>query len=153
MPEQHQRHRRRHQAQPPQQHAEQQHAERGQGAQRVDSGDDEERAAAGVPDEHAERDRDQRREHDGHGRVRQVLEDPGGEARGTAPVGRGEDVGQRLLQEVHAGAAALLRRGVRVARTHGVIAQPSAMISVSMTIASTKIAMMPATIWSLLSAW
>ena len=43
--------------------------------------------------------------------------------------------------------------GCAVARVHGVSARPANMISVSMTIASTKIAMMPAMIWSLLSAW
>ena len=55
--------------------------------------------------------------------------DPGGQAGGTAPVGRGEDVGQRLLQEVHAGrrrsVASAGGRPPRAARTHGVIARPA----------------------------
>ena len=152
--EQHQRDRRRHQTQPPQQHAEQQHAERRQRAQRVDTGDDEEGAAAGVPDEHADRDGDQRREDHGDDGVLQVLEDAGGQPGRTAPVGGGEDVGQRLLQEVHAAPpfSAVGRDAAARPAIHGVIAAPASMISVSMTIASTKIAMMPAMIWSLLSA-
>ncbi len=44
-------------------------------------------------------------------------------------------------------------RPTRPARVHGVSNRPPNMISVSMTIANTKIAMMPAMIWSLLSDW
>ena len=47
---------------------------------------------------------------------------------------------------------ALPTLGVLVALVHGVSALPASMIRVSITSASTKIAMMPAMIWSLLLA-
>jgi hypothetical protein len=125
-------------------------------AQGIHSGDYEERAASGVADEHAERNRNQRREDDCDHRVLKVLEDTGADPSGTAPVGGSEDEGQRLLQEVHAAAPAFglaVRADAPVALVHGVSALPANMISVSMTIASTKMAMMPAMIWSLLLAW
>ena len=154
--EQHQRHGRRDQTESPQQHTEQQHTQRGQRAQGVHSGDDEKGAASGVADEHPERNRNQRREDDCDHRVLKVLEDAGADPGRTAPVGGGEDEGQRLLQEVHAAAPAFglaVRADAPVALVHGVSALPANMISVSMTIASTKMAMMPAMIWSLLLAW
>ena len=54
---------------------------------------------------------------------------------------------------IGAPAVTALTRRVRPPRVHGVSALPANMISVSMTTASTKIAMMPATIWSLLLDW
>ncbi len=84
--------------------------------------------------------------------VLQVLADAGGQAGRSAPVGRGEDVGQRLLQEVHCAAALARTRAGRAARIQGVRSRPATMMSVSTTIASTKMAMIPAMIWSLLSA-
>jgi hypothetical protein len=65
------------------------------------------------------------------------------------------------MQEVHwaptstgafAAGRTLVRRSVAVARVQGVSSRPASMISVSITMASTKIAMMPAMIWSLLFA-
>ena len=58
-------------------------------------------------------------------------------------------------QEAHPGSSGhrLDPTRARRRRVQGVNALPANMISVSMTTASTKIAMMPATIWSLLLAW
>ena len=80
---------------------------------------------------------------DRHRGVLQMLENAGRHTGFAAPVGGGEDVGERLVQEVHDAA---------LARAHGVMALPASMIRMSMTRASRKIAMMPAMIWSLLSA-
>ena len=69
--------------------------------------------------------------------VLQMLADAGGQPGRSAPVGGGEDEGQRLLKEVHAAAHRLRLRptlGRRShARVHGVISRPASMISVSMT--------------------
>ena len=106
-----------------------------------------------MADQHAQRDGDDRREDDGDDGVLQVLEDARGQAGRPAPVGRGEDERQRLLKEaLRAHPVTALTRLGRAARVHGVNALPANMISVSMTTASTKIAMIPATIWSLLLA-
>src|ERR1700761_5831541 len=105
-----------------------------------------------MPDQHPDRHCDQHRYQYRDGGVLQVFCDPGGQPRPSAPMGRGEDVGQRLLKEIHAAVLAFTLRTLP-ARVHGVSNRPPNMISVSTTIARTKIAMMPATIWSLLSDW
>ena len=118
------------------QHAEQQHTQCRQRPQRIDGGHHQEGAAAGVADDHADGDRDQRRDSHRDRRVLQMLQNPGTQPGFTRPVVRGEDVGQCLVEEVHA---------VRT-RAHGVISRPPSRIAMSMSTASTKIAMMPATI-------
>ncbi len=141
--QQHQRDGRRQQAQAPQQDAEQQDAEGRQCAQGVDATDHQGRTATGVPDVHAHRNGDECAAQHRDAGVFEMFQHSHAQPRRTAPVRRGEDVSQGLLQEIHAGA---------FARIHGVASRPAARITMSTTTASTKIAMMPAMIWSLLSA-
>src|ERR1700722_11094391 len=110
-----------------------------------------------MADDQPERYGDQHRNcHRGRG-VFQMLERPGRKPHRTCPVVRGEQVRQRLGQKAHrdpptTGAVSNRRPG-RVTRAQGVAIQPANISATSMMTANTKIARIPATIWSLLFAW
>src|SRR6202789_1819152 len=110
-----------------------------------------------MADDQPERNGDQRRNRHGRRGVFQMLERPGRQPDRTYPVLRGEQVGQRLADKVHrdppATGAVSNRRPGRVTRAQGVAIRPANISATSMMTANTKMARIPATIWSLLFAW
>src|ERR1700738_2428737 len=110
-----------------------------------------------MADDHADRDGDQRRNrYRGRG-VLQVFKGARRQTHRAGPVARGEQIGHCLFDEAHrepptTGAVGNRRPG-RDARAHGVARRPASMISIATTSASTRMAIIPATIWSLLFTW
>src|ERR1700723_2931490 len=110
-----------------------------------------------MADDQTDRNGNQRRNRHRRRGVLQMLQSADPQPHRAHPITRSEQIGQRLREEVHreppTTGAVGSRRLRRDTRSQGVASRPANISNTSMTIASTKMATIPATIWSLLFAW